>query len=134
MAPTAHSPTRALSRARRPGVTVSPFGSCPRIPTSPPRWRSVGSYGGECREVLMADVDLQAVRDEVAAWLAENWDPERPLAEWRAMLADSGWGCPTWPRDCYGRGRKPEAARAGNKELERVGGVGTPRGGGRRLG
>jgi alkylation response protein AidB-like acyl-CoA dehydrogenase len=44
------------------------------------------------------------VREEVRAWLAANWDPELPLAEWRATLADSGWACPSWPTRWHGRG------------------------------
>ena len=55
----------------------------------------------------MAEETAQTVRDEVAEWLAANWDPERPLLEWRSLLADSGWGCPTWPREWYGRGLPP---------------------------
>jgi alkylation response protein AidB-like acyl-CoA dehydrogenase len=81
----------------------------------------------------MADIDLQAVRNDVAAWLKENWDPERPLAEWRSILADSGWGCPTWPVDAYGRGLTPEAGRVVSREFERVGAVGTASGSGMRL-
>jgi alkylation response protein AidB-like acyl-CoA dehydrogenase len=81
----------------------------------------------------MADTDPQAVRDEVVAWLTENWDPERPLAEWRSLLADSGWGCPTWPVDCYGRGLTPELGRVVSREFERVGAVGPASGGGMRL-
>lgn len=38
---------------------------------------------------------MSGTRDDVAAWLAETWDPERPLLEWRELLAASGWGCPT---------------------------------------
>jgi hypothetical protein len=49
----------------------------------------------------MAEVTAQTVRDEVAEWLAANWDPERPLLEWRNLLADTGWGCPTWPKEFY---------------------------------
>src|SRR5579875_75252 len=51
----------------------------------------------------MAHPQEQAVRSEVRRWLSEVWDPERPLAEWREILVDSGWAAPTWPADCYGR-------------------------------
>ena len=44
------------------------------------------------------------VRREVRAWLEANWDPDLSLLEWRNKLADSGWGCPTWPSEWYGRG------------------------------
>jgi alkylation response protein AidB-like acyl-CoA dehydrogenase len=73
------------------------------------------------------------LRAEVAAWLAEHWDPERPLAEWRALLADSGWGCPTWPTDRYGRGLEPRAAAVVTEEFARVGAVGPATGSGMNL-
>ena len=43
------------------------------------------------------------VRDEVRAWLEAHWDPDLSLREWREVLVDSGWGCPTWPEEWYGR-------------------------------
>jgi alkylation response protein AidB-like acyl-CoA dehydrogenase len=56
------------------------------------------------------------VGDEVRAWLSNTWEPDRSLRDWRELLADSGWGCPTWPTDCWGRGLTPgdaaEVARA----------------------
>ena len=42
-------------------------------------------------------MDAESVRREVRAWLEANWDPNLSLLEWRDRLADSGWGCPTWP-------------------------------------
>ena len=41
---------------------------------------------------------------ELRDWIGANWDPELSLAAWRQRLADSGWACPDWPRDCCGRG------------------------------
>ncbi len=64
------------------------------------------------------------VRHQAARWLAENWDPGLSLAEWRRRLADSGWGCPTWPRAWYGRGATPEAAAAIAQEFMAAGAVG----------
>ncbi|MCU1504303.1 MAG: hypothetical protein JWM12_3657, partial [Ilumatobacteraceae bacterium] len=26
------------------------------------------------------------------SWIQENWDPDRPLIEWRRLMAASGWG------------------------------------------
>ena len=52
----------------------------------------------------MSELDEQTVRDQVRAWLAANWSPELGLLEWRNMLADSGWGMPTWPAQWHGRG------------------------------
>ena len=64
------------------------------------------------------------VRAEVRAWLEATWDPERPLSDWRSDLADSGWGCPTWPRGWYGRGLSPALARIVSEEMRSVGAVG----------
>ena len=64
------------------------------------------------------------VRVEVAAFLAEHWDPERPLTEWRRILARSGWGCPTWPRAFYGRGLTPDLAAVVAEEFRAAGAVG----------
>ncbi|HUF32696.1 MAG TPA: acyl-CoA dehydrogenase family protein [Acidimicrobiales bacterium] len=76
----------------------------------------------------MAVDDADDVRHQVRTWLHRHWDPERPLAEWRALLADSGWGCPTWPVDAHGRGLASSSATVAAEELARVGAVG-PAGG-----
>ncbi|MDT7550449.1 MAG: hypothetical protein QOE84_2843 [Actinomycetota bacterium] len=68
--------------------------------------------------------DLEQVRSEVSAWLAENWDPERPRDEWRQALLESGWGAPTWPREFFGRGLPREARRVVAAEFTRVGAKG----------
>jgi alkylation response protein AidB-like acyl-CoA dehydrogenase len=61
--------------------------------------------------------------------LSEVWDPERPLAEWRSILVDSGWGCPTWPVEWYGKGLPPAMARLVDEELAAAGAVGAATGG-----
>jgi len=68
--------------------------------------------------------DADRVRAEVRAWLAEAWDPELPLREWRARLADAGWACPSWPVEWCGRGLPPELAAVVGDELDRAGAVG----------
>jgi alkylation response protein AidB-like acyl-CoA dehydrogenase len=73
------------------------------------------------------------VREDVRAWLAETWDPERPLLEWRELLADSGWGCPTWPAGWFGRGLDADAATVVREEFDRVGAVGAAVGSGMGL-
>ncbi|MGH9193856.1 MAG: acyl-CoA dehydrogenase family protein, partial [Acidimicrobiales bacterium] len=40
---------------------------------------------------------------EVKDWLAANWDPDLPVAEWWERLGASGWGVPTWPTDWFGK-------------------------------
>ena len=70
------------------------------------------------------------VAAEARAWLEEHWDPERSLFEWRGLLADSGWGVPTWPSRWYGRDLPPVLAEAVSREFDRLGAVGTPAGSG----
>jgi alkylation response protein AidB-like acyl-CoA dehydrogenase len=72
--------------------------------------------------------DLSEVRAQVVAWLAQAWDPELSLREWRIRLADSGWGCPTWPREWCGRGLPAATAGVVAEELARAGAVGPPGG------
>ena len=76
---------------------------------------------------------MSDVTAEVAEWLAENWDPELSLAEWRDRLVDSGWGCPHWPREWYGRGLPVASRDVVEAEFRRVGAVGVPGGGGMGL-
>ena len=66
----------------------------------------------------------EEVRAEVRSWLALHWDPEAPLAEWRSALVESGWACPAWPVDLYGRGLPPELARVATDEVRAAGAVG----------
>ena len=70
------------------------------------------------------------LRAEVRAWLDENWDPELGLLDWRGRLADSGWGCPTWPSAWFGRDLPPALAELVQAEFDRAGAVGTPAGSG----
>lgn len=80
----------------------------------------------------MAD-DAASVRDEVRTFIAEHWDPERPLLEWRGLLADSGWGCPTWPVGNCGRGLTPALAAVVTEEFRAAGVVGVATGVGMNL-
>ena len=72
--------------------------------------------------------DVEDVRADVRAWLEGHWDPDRPLLEWRGLLVDSGWACPSWPREWYGRGLPPAMDGVVAEELARIGAVGTPTG------
>src|SRR5216683_7607536 len=60
------------------------------------------------------------VRDDVRTWLDENYNQDRPLREWRQILFEAGWGVPTFPKDCYGRGYTGELARVVAQEFSRV--------------
>jgi alkylation response protein AidB-like acyl-CoA dehydrogenase len=69
-------------------------------------------------------VQAEQVRPEVASWLDASWDPDRPIREWREILVDSGWACPTWPEQWYGKGLSRELGGVVEKEFARVGAVG----------
>jgi alkylation response protein AidB-like acyl-CoA dehydrogenase len=83
--------------------------------------RSSATYSGP-----VADVD--DIRDEVRTWLAESWDPDMELLEWRGLLADTGWGTPSWPREWHGRGLAPSMDPVVAAEFDRVGAVGVASG------
>jgi alkylation response protein AidB-like acyl-CoA dehydrogenase len=55
-------------------------------------------------------MDAAGVLAELRAWIAAHWDPELSLAQWRVLLAESGWACPAWPRGWCGRGLPPAVA------------------------
>src|SRR3954447_13241639 len=76
---------------------------------------------------------MTSVAADVGDWLASNWDPERSLAEWREILVDSGWGCPAWPQEWYGRGLPDAAKEVVDAEFRKVGAVGTAGGSGMGL-
>lgn len=70
------------------------------------------------------------VAAEVEAWLEGNWDPDLSLVEWRNRLADSGWGCPTWPVEWFGRGLPASMESTVSAAFDAAGAVGTPQGSG----
>ena len=68
--------------------------------------------------------DAEAVRVDVRAWLADNWDPDLSRAEWMAIVADSGWAAPSWPSQWHGRGLDPALTSIVIEEFRRVGAAG----------
>ncbi|HKR72104.1 MAG TPA: acyl-CoA dehydrogenase family protein [Streptosporangiaceae bacterium] len=68
------------------------------------------------------------VRSEVSRWITEHWDPGMPLERWRMLLADSGWGCPTWPERWCGRGLSGALGRVVAEEMRRAVVPGPPEG------
>ena len=78
----------------------------------------------------MSESSEDGVRNEVRAWLEANWNPEMSLHDWRERLADSGWGCPSWPLEWYGRGLAVQFESVVSQEFRRAGAVGVPAGGG----
>ena len=74
------------------------------------------------------------VRDEVSAWLEESWDLDRTVGEWWQLLADSGWGFPTWPKEWHGRGLDSGALTTVSQVFQERGIVGAPGGLGQMMG
>lgn len=68
------------------------------------------------------------VREEVRAWLAENWDPEITVGEWWDRLGNSGWAVPTWPNEWFGRGLPNDLGAVVSSELRAAGAIGAPAG------
>ncbi|CAN5821883.1 MAG: acyl-CoA dehydrogenase family protein [Ilumatobacteraceae bacterium] len=73
------------------------------------------------------------VRAEVRAWLAEHWDPDLALVDWRRTLLDSGWAVPTWPEEWFGRGLSAADGAVVAAELAGAGAVGPAVGAGMAL-
>jgi alkylation response protein AidB-like acyl-CoA dehydrogenase len=76
----------------------------------------------------MADDGLTpaGIRAELADFVASHWDPEMPLREWRELLAESGWGAPSWPERWHGRGWPAWTDDFVGSELVALGAVGAP--------
>ena len=62
----------------------------------------------------------EEVRREIRQWIAGHWDPELSLDQWRALLADSGWARPAWPREWCGRSLPGALAAVAAAELRRA--------------
>jgi alkylation response protein AidB-like acyl-CoA dehydrogenase len=80
-----------------------------------------------------ADGDPAGIRAELRRWIDANWDPELGLAQWRALLADSGWACPAWPRGWCGRSLPPSVADVVTAGLTDAGVPGPAEGVGKNL-
>jgi alkylation response protein AidB-like acyl-CoA dehydrogenase len=74
------------------------------------------------------------IRVEALAWLREHWNPDRSVRDWWTLLAESGWGFPSWPREWFGRGLRAEQAAAVREAFFEVGAIGPPGSLGQRLG
>jgi alkylation response protein AidB-like acyl-CoA dehydrogenase len=77
--------------------------------------------------------DQPSLADEFRAWLADNWDPELSLLEWRDLLFENRWACPEWPDTAFGRGLGGAEAAALKNVLDEFGAVGPPPGAGMHL-
>jgi alkylation response protein AidB-like acyl-CoA dehydrogenase len=81
-----------------------------------------------------------SLRDEVRAWLADNWHPlpqRRPgpggpgwtttpeQRAWLAKVVDACWAVPRWPAEWHGRGLSDAQARIVEREFATLGAPGT---------
>jgi alkylation response protein AidB-like acyl-CoA dehydrogenase len=76
----------------------------------------------------------QAAARDAAEWIAGHWDPELTVRAWWALLADSGWGFPTWPEQWFGRGLSAAAAAGVRSAFAASGALPPPTGLGQLLG
>ena len=76
----------------------------------------------------MALPSIDEVRDEVRAWLAENFSPDMTVGEWWDKLARSGYAVPTFAEDAWGRGYDRARAMVVTDEIRRAGAIGAPSG------
>ncbi|MBT4160520.1 MAG: acyl-CoA dehydrogenase [Gammaproteobacteria bacterium] len=77
--------------------------------------------------------DVETVRQEVRAWLEENWNPawkgeaqEGPnRVAWLTQVVDAGWAAPQWPKEWFGREFDDARNRVVREEFARVHAFGT---------
>ncbi|MDQ6697679.1 MAG: acyl-CoA dehydrogenase family protein [Actinomycetota bacterium] len=81
----------------------------------------------------MAEAPIEEVRDEAREWIAAHWDPDRSLRDWRLMLLEAGWACPSWPIEWHGRGLPVAADAVVATALADLGAVGAAGGSGMGL-
>jgi hypothetical protein len=81
----------------------------------------------------MAAADIDAVRSEFRAWIAEHWDPGLSLLAWRRALVAAAWATPSWPESDLGRGLPPWADDVVRHELAAAGAPANPVGVGMML-
>jgi len=68
------------------------------------------------------------IAEDVAAWVASNWDLDMTLRQWWARLSAAGLAFPTWPEGLGGRGWRPSQAREVLVALGGAGVIGPPAG------
>ena len=71
------------------------------------------------------DAEAAAVRAEVRAWLAANWDASLQKGQWLAKVVDAGWAVPTWPAKWFGRDASSASAKVIAEEFAAVKAPGT---------
>ena len=67
----------------------------------------------------------EAIREEIRAFIAENWSREITVREWWRRLADAGLSAPSWPAP-WGRGYSGAQSRIVLEEFAAVGVIAAP--------
>jgi alkylation response protein AidB-like acyl-CoA dehydrogenase len=75
-------------------------------------------------------LEADEIRAQARDWLAQNWDPDLALVEWRKKLVASGWAVPSWPERWHGRGLPAWTDDLVADEIRAAGAVGLPLGSG----
>ena len=74
------------------------------------------------------------MRDEVSGWVEAHWDPDLTVGQWWSLLAESGWGFPTWPLEWCGRGLGADGLSVVSQVFRQKGVLGAPGGLGQMMG
>lgn len=69
-----------------------------------------------------------SVGDEARGWLSEHWNPELTVREWWAVLAESGYAAPMWPKQWFGLGLGRGEAMEVSAAFREAGAIGAPAG------
>ncbi|MGA0862801.1 MAG: acyl-CoA dehydrogenase family protein [Ilumatobacteraceae bacterium] len=69
------------------------------------------------------EFNVASVRRDVRHFVAENWDPQMSLRDWRICLVDSGWAVPSWPERWFGRGLPAAADALVRHEIRECGAI-----------
>jgi len=80
-----------------------------------------------------AGASLEDVGDEAREWIGAHWVANLSLHDWRVMLLESGWACPSWPVEWFGRGLPVAADAVVATALADLGAVGAAGGSGMGL-
>ena len=83
---------------------------------------------------MARDAELEAVRREVSDWVDGHWDPDLTVGQWWGLLAESGWGFPTWPTEWSGRGLGADGLSVVSEVFREHGVLGAPGGLGQTMG
>ena len=89
-------------------------------------------------QAVLEKTDLETFRKEVRSWLSTNFPrslenqgmimfaegrgPDgSDFLRWKKIMAEKGWGTPTWPKEYGGGGLTRPEARVLQEELNRIG-------------